>query len=776
MAKLKIELIIGEGNGNILTFDETQVLDWSTKTFCTSDASLPVFDMFPNSGSVVIKDSNLSLYNQAISGMFDNNYNYELNIYVDDEKIAHHLVNEQPKYSYEEKTLTLYLGNELDIANDLIYEGYTYPLEEQNFLTIFKNILPSLFNITDTKLNDLLAKKYSSTQTYAQYFATINVPYPYVSSKPYREVLRNLLTIAKCCLYEDENKDLVLVRMDGGYAESVDTTTPSANIYNSVNFVLPSQTSVGFVPSVIQQNNYNVAEISCNKVDIVSNKGVGFKDYYDVSNGTVREFTISRETETINGSNYYIVSNSAETSLFDFNSSNTLSSMGMIIPLSFKTLEFEITVPKKTNKNLTSLLSIYDFAYLTNNGTFSKTACTSTINCRIYSDSNYGGWLVYSYKNGIITTGAITNNSINNTLIQKEINYDYKNEIVNQSVSEKNLKYTFSAGEPIIKIKSETDTDFVVKFSNILIGYKFYLFDIYNSTTFDGYYATLENASFDLCEINSSNMQVSLLGDTYEIQFNGKTLTAPSNVSPAHKMTIENGGGLMQYTGDINATSFPVQYALDLLGWHNGGIRTGQLSVIKDVYTNYSDDFETISIYENLPAGSSKIITDNSIKSWGIYQLAYASTSTSTIYNGATFSNLSISIINGQITITNNGSSSIRLRQITKFSTSNIVGQAKHKVFKCGDLIVPCKDYQYTPIMTNSSGQPIIYQVVEAETFGEGGAVFQTLQVREVKSTKANELPYYLVANENGITICIKDNGYATEGTNNEIIQIGWQT
>lgn len=767
MAKLKIELIIGEGQ--VLTFDETQVLDWSTKTFCTSDASLPVFDMFPNSGSVVIKDSNLELFDNAISGVFNNNYNYELNIYVDDEKIAHHLVNEQPKYSYEEKTLTLYLGNELDIANDLIYEGYAYPLEEQTFLTIFRTVITSLFNISSEKLNKLLSKQYSAStsdgnQTFYEYFDSIDVPYPYISSKPYREVLRNLLTIAKCCLYEDENKDLVLVRMDGGFAESVNTTTPSANIYNNVNFVLPSQTSVGFVPSVIQQNNYNVAEIGCNMVEQNTLDGKFATKESDVPEEKLDSKDSKTNVGELDSITYYKIDGGQEitrTGLYPFYyTGSILTSCEEIYGV------FVVTSSLLQKNNLIKALTPLkkeNIQFALTQGKLIKTTTTG----RLYltGSNESGGYGAYSFSPS--SSSSTTETIITPAFSQpKEITYN-------------NLSLTFT------NIDDETDligfdSDYDFKYyAKKYVGCKYYCFKFNNSQvnrSASREYDYLDDVTCEEITLIPLSASFSFNGEYVEIQFNGKTLTAPSNVSPAHKMTIENGGGLMQYTGDISETSFPVQYALDLLGWYNGGIRTGQLSVIKDVYTNYSDDFETISIYENLSAGSSKIITDNSIKSWGIYQLTYASSSTSAIYNGATISNLSISIINGQITITNNGSSAIRLREITKFSTSNIVGQANHKVFKCGDLIVPCKDYQYTPIMTNSSGQPIIYQVVVAETFGEGGAVFQTLQVREVKSTKASELPYYLVANATGITICIKDNGYATEGTNNEIIQIGWQT
>lgn len=808
MAKLKIELVIGL-NDNILTFDETQVLDWSTKTFCTSEASSTIFDVFPNSGQIVLKDIDLDLYNNSINGLFDSNYNYEVNIYIDDEKIAHHIINQQPYYNYEDKTLTLNLGNELDITNELVYEGYEYPLEEQDFLTIFKNIVVELFSISEADLNKLLSTKYDFDETFGEYFSTIKIEYPYLSSKPQREILKNLLTIAKCCLIQDENKKPILVRMDGGYSGSVNGSQINHDMYKNVNFVLPDQINKGFVPSIIQKNNYNVAEISCNRVDIVSNKGVGFKELLNVDDIQTEQKDIERTSQSYADKTWYAIGSEFEiqedgikNTLVDWDYSNNKAVCAMIIGLSYKIAdEIEIKIPKKSNYNLKTLLNVSDFAYIMQNGTFSKTfytANTSLMVDSIYSDNV--SWYSLDNKAEKETIPETLNNfDIKNT----EFYFDFTNEINKNTDKNKIIKYKFPiSSTPILELTKEDEEEdgyFYISLKNLPIGYSFYVFNTTTpaSASFVGQissgYITLNNCPFEKWEIDSEKFQISFLGDTYDIEFNGETVSVSPNSSTIqnpNKLVVANGGGLMQHVGDITATSFPVQYGLDLLGWAKGGIKTGELTVIKDVYNSDLENFEQISVPKpTLNVGGILTVEDEDIKKYGIYtvKLTKGSTYSYNIYNnsiidintGTTIIQIKVQIENGKIIFTNLNtalSDFVYINSISKYAFENIVGSKNHKIFKVGDLIVPCKDYNYTPILINSSDEPIIYQVVEATTYGEGGAVFQDLKVRQVKIKKAEELPYYLVANDTGITICIKENGYATEGSNNQIIQIAWQT
>lgn len=690
MADIKIK-ITSSNNGELdLEYENINVLSWTTTTTCTSDASSTIFDVFPNSGQIVLKDIDLLLYKNAIKGAFDSEYNFEVDISVDEEKIAHHIVNQQPYYNYEDKTLTLNLGNELDITNDLVYEGYEYPLEKRPLQEIFSDILHNMLSVSYDDIRDILNKDYDYYLSFARYFVSLEIEYPYLSSKPQREILKNILTLAKCCMYQDENKKLVLVRMDGGFEQSVDfdKELPST-LYDNVNYVLPNQINKGFVPSIIQKNNYNIAEISCNRVDQKTNNGAYYKKEGIIPSdkivyGSSKEVYIDAEGLTT----YYIDGDKVFTRtgfVTEYLTGKFLTSEEKL----FAT--FAITVSLFQKNNLIKVLEPID----KNNILFSLTKgkiTTKTTTGRLYLVEKIidgvSEIVAYSYSP---SSSPTTTETIVPAFSQPKI------------IKYKDLNLSFNISEETNNITFLNDNEFINDTKKYVgCKYKYFNFENAEVNTPEGNktYFWLDNVTCEEITLEPLSASFSFNGDYTEIEFSGETLVTPdpSTVSYPNKMVIANGGGLMQHTGDITETSFPVQYGLDLLGWYNGGIKTGQLTVIKDQYTNAKDE-------------------------------------------------------------------------------EVIVGSENHKIFKVGDLIVPCKDYDYTPIMTtNPDDTAIIYKVVEATTYGEGGAVFQDLKVRQVKPKKAQELPYYLVANDTGITICIRENGYATEGSNNQIIQIAWQT
>lgn len=768
MANVKIELKYNENKPE--TFEDFQILSWTTTTTCTNNLHMPVFDAFPNSGQVVLKDSDLSIYENAINGLYDEDYNFEVDIYIDNKKIAHHIVNQQPYYNYEEKTLTLNLGNELDINNDLIYEGYSYPLEPQSFATIFVNIIRKILNIDEDKIKNILRdKQYNVDNAFNIYFDGINIEYPYLSSKLNREALQNLLTIAKCSMYLDENKLPVFVRMDGGYSGSRDDNMISTLAYNNVNFILPEQMREPFIPSIIQTNKFNVAEIFCNNINEVQKEGEIFSINFDVAQSDLKE----TDNRTVDYEASYGIYHRIDGDVsFEYTTDGKLTgsflTSSKVIYLNNKTIKNSIYTNNNLVKALTPLTP-ENFSIAIAEAKIIKT--TSTGDLYFSPGDNPDGIYVHNGNYYFEETG--TPNSNEETVFGYNITKDIEYE---------NLKLTIlNINENIANIFVNADGEIKYTFNNKYVGFEFLYFHFNEKEDLDDGIQTehYKNVSCEKIKIIPTKLNLSLNCKYLEKEFNGKTLTAPSDISNQHKMTISTGGGLMQYVGDnITEVSFPVAYAIDLLGWYKGGIKTGQLSVIKDNYNNYKGAFgEAITINETLKQNGSITRNNNRIKANGIYTLHWGSTGKYTIFNNAQTPNgLKIRISEGVIKITYTGTGSILINEITPFMPNGTVDGESQKIFKVGDLIVPCKDYEWTPIVTNNNGHPVIYQVVEAETFGEGGAVFQNLQIRQVKTNKESALPYSLVANESGITIIIKDNGYATEGKNNEIIRIGWQT
>ena len=143
MGKFRAEIRIKQSDNSFvdIPFEFDTIQDLSTRTMATNNPTQPVFDVFANQGLLVLKDKDLTLYNNAISGVFDNTYQFDVFLYKGNKLIASHIVNQRPYYDFANKTLTLNLGNSIDSFLNVLYKGFEYPLEPQAIETIQRNIL-----------------------------------------------------------------------------------------------------------------------------------------------------------------------------------------------------------------------------------------------------------------------------------------------------------------------------------------------------------------------------------------------------------------------------------------------------------------------------------------------------------------------------------------------------------------------------------------------------------------------------------------------------------
>ena len=124
MGKFRAKIIvkISEDASQEIPFEFDTIQDLSTRTMATNNHTQPVFDVFANQGTLVLKDKDLTLYNNAINGVFDNAYQFEVFLYKGETLLARHIINQRPYYDFANKTLTLSLGNSIDsFANSLYF-------------------------------------------------------------------------------------------------------------------------------------------------------------------------------------------------------------------------------------------------------------------------------------------------------------------------------------------------------------------------------------------------------------------------------------------------------------------------------------------------------------------------------------------------------------------------------------------------------------------------------------------------------------------------------
>lgn len=259
MAKTSVKLYM---TNKTIEFGSESIVSLEFEQQSTSDYSRPVYDIYPAYGTLVVKDKDLSLYNMALNGEFDN-YNYKVEVFVNNSKVARLYISELPVYSYADKTLSMVLGDELTKANTKIYGGYDYPLQPKTLFDVALAVLQA-FDSTITETSAVFTQSmWSATQTYADYLKTISIEYPYVpANRTFRQVFKQLLTVAQSALITDVNTVYRFVRMDGSKNTSND---------NAIG-ILSSQITSQFQPTIIVPNKYDSCEVDCDKVSVDYNK------------------------------------------------------------------------------------------------------------------------------------------------------------------------------------------------------------------------------------------------------------------------------------------------------------------------------------------------------------------------------------------------------------------------------------------------------------------------------------------------------------------------
>ena len=259
MAKTSVKLYM---TNKTIEFGSESIVSLEFEQQSTSDYSRPVYDIYPAYGTLVVKDKDLSLYNMALNGEFDN-YNYKIEVFTNNSKVARLYITELPVYSFSDKTLSMVLGDELTKANTKIYAGYDYPLEPKTLFDVALAVLKA-FDSTITETSAVFTQSnWSATQTYADYLKTISIEYPYVpANRTFRQVFKQLLTVAQSALVTDVNTVYRFVRMDGAKNTSND---------NAIG-ILSSKITSQFQPTIIVPNKYDSCDVDCDKVSVDYNK------------------------------------------------------------------------------------------------------------------------------------------------------------------------------------------------------------------------------------------------------------------------------------------------------------------------------------------------------------------------------------------------------------------------------------------------------------------------------------------------------------------------
>ena len=655
MSKLKAIIYTSKNNIDNLEFENDDIIAISTNSKVINDIETPEFDVFPNNGTLTVKDKDLNIYNKALEGVFDD-FRYKVEYFVDNVIFASHIINERPRYDYEDKTCTFYLGNDLDNLNFLPTTVYPYPKKAQTLKDVFKNLMSSIFNLTSENVDKILEKTFGKHNgsgaiieyaTYSTYFENIVITYPFLSATNAREALKTILAISQCGLYRDENNQFELIRLDG-FADKNDL---NSNVY----LIEPQHINKGFIPSVILNNKYDKFTIQ--------SKNCLKNIYYGEE---VFKQTHSGDTISINES--YNVDTSVKYGFgYDHQGDEQFWTIAAQRLNTKKTFDYSATILRDQDNNLIRVEEIFESLKQSNqNPSISiladKAIASYNADISVFSTNDYATFEIENYSLQGITHEEIYFNTIEEAVALDSFSYQadtYRGLTPDRAVAES------------ITIKNEAGlTKRIVGANKFEINLTNYLCGITGERVYGDKFTQQGGQSttgtykgvWERITIVPKSITITIKGTIYKIEFKNVSTVYANETTPNNNYSLQKplemfqNTAVLQLPSDSNNSINPLSFNLidinanNLLNAFKGGIHTGEVTVIRSNYKQKS----------------------------------------------------------GAIT--------------------------KNKLFKIGDKVMPCKDYNQTPIVTRGTQKtPVIFQVIDVETYAEGGALFQTLKLREIK-------------------------------------------
>lgn len=690
MSKVVVRLHTKAKQGaDYLDFSNEDLLSLNFEFQSTTDYSTPIYDTYPSYGTIEIQDKNLALYNMAINDEF-NDYEYPVEIFVNNSIVGKFFISELPVYSYASKTLSITVGDSLNKVDTLYYKGYPYPLKEQTLDVIFKDILKSYDGtLTDEEIETILEESIYSSKisglittrmTYKEYLQTITVPYPYIApNKTFRQAFQSVLTVAQCALITDKVTKYRLIRMDGNSPQAEEESIA----------ILQKQMLSQFIPTIILPNKYNVCEVNSKRVVVDFNKGktIATKTY-DLTNFSPKNSLVSLSNnkseqlattaveqvgagaylnwEDIQATNAYGSSTEFQ-DILDVLQDNNLKEIVNLTAEKDKNPSYQITVKKiVTRQKGTVEFSLSSNKYYIKPNTFEplENSVVEQVSTDYLQLQDVPLEESFTWQNTVSTSAVEATATVSN-ISYEETKYNVIKQVANEQ---------YPLGYYINKLYMVLGKNFTA------IGSSYNAY--YNNGVAESV-EQLETYKYTI-KYEFVKFTITYSGDYTEITFNDTTIAKKkAQITKENKVSIIGGDTLMQYEGSLTDTSIPYVVADNMLAVFDEGLNGGQLNAM----------------------------------GWDYYGFKGLSALSKKIYYTTT---------------------AVSASETSPFQ----------KFFEIGDVVMPCKDNNSTPIITrgvdyDNNPVPMYFQVVKNLVTFQGGKFSQRLTLREAKMPKKELTQYY---------------------------------
>lgn len=570
MAKVKV--ILKAKTDIVFENDSLVSLSWEQQS--TSDYSRPIYDLYPAYGQVVVKDKGLKLYNMALNGDFDN-YEYPVEIYVNNSIVGKFIITQLPVYSYDDKTLSFVLGDRLANADNITYQGYDYPLQPETLSGICYDLLRTLDkSLTDREISNIIdSTSFGGGTSLDELLSAEPLPVTYIKGGiSLRQAFRQFLTYYQMALISDATLKYRFTVID-----KLENTHPNAIAIGS------NQITSQFVPTIILSNKYNICEVASKKV---------VTDYH-------KDSVIA--THILDGAIYQGRTSTQKTSAAEqYSSNDTFTLIDLSINTEFITKDdFKDELPLLYNGNLNNIQKTLDFIQKTPTNQITVKKTVKRVKGTVTYEPNTSS-IGIEYKIGTFTAGSgpeeIVSTEYLSTDSLKKTSFSFgatvKNETTNVSVQAPivTANITATIDERVKYLYLNNAKTAIINEPMLILGLTQTAICSSGIKIWDteGVTPKYQTSYKYTITYEFVNLSITYNGDYTEITFNDSTVTVDeSGDKPDNKIAISNGGELVQYEGSNPWR--PKRLANSVLQLFRNGLQGGQMQVIGWDYYGYTD-------------------------------------------------------------------------------------------------------------------------------------------------------------------------------------------
>lgn len=548
----KVVLKFNTDGENSFNLDDGDIVGLDSLSQSTVNASDINYGCVANTGSLSIVDYNGNIANMIESGVLPSS-NIKMDIEFNGNKIQSHITTDS-SYDENTKTLDLSLSNTIKDLSTRMFGGYKYPNEPRTAYDLLYYVMNEWFGREldeETEFKPMLSDEvfYNGSTNHTEiyyYLQYIKINYPVIeANQTFEAVFNQICTVAQLQMFIDKDGNFKFV-----------SNRPVVELGKIIHIPLRNVSSE-IKKDVFVKNKFEGVEISENSV---SNETYFTDEAYN--------YELSVESvnyENMNGVFY-------DSSYTDYGTFGTAKIEMFYTDGSF-------TVPKKSNNNLTKILSVIKTGDIDSDGFYNVVFKTSEQGYRFTGSlKNESKFLEDIKPYNKTSVFATTNYSTQCNFVKEEANRIYK------IPKESQVTDLYFGNEHLFV--SGTDNSFVkLKEYDDYYECKFHI--LTQTVQYNGFVLPSGSKIMFIYKYLADLVSIHIGGNKQNIEFSDNSVLFKSVEAPRNIVKLQSSF-LIQDNATLGSKNISKEISDNILLDYANGVRTAKLTVIPVDYYDIS--------------------------------------------------------------------------------------------------------------------------------------------------------------------------------------------